>query len=164
MPSAAFHSASLDATPDAIVAAAQHAGCRSLAYTYVEPTIFFEYAYDIARLAHAAGLANIYKTNGFMSTAMLDLNRPYLDAANVDLKTFRDTTYQRFGGRLQPVLDSLRHMRALGIWLEVTTVIIPGLNDDAAELRAADSDEPVDDPQESGDDSAIGGKALHLSA
>lgn len=135
MPSAAFPDASVDATPEAIVAAAQLAGCHSLAYTYVEPTIFFEYADDIARLAHAAGLANVYKTNGFMSTTMLDLARPYLDAANVDLKTFRDATYQRLGGRLQPVLDSLCHMRALGIWLEVSTVVIPGVNDEDAELR-----------------------------
>lgn len=96
---------------------------------------WFEYAQNIAGLAHAAGLANVYKTNGFMTPAMLDLAGPYLDAANVDLKTFRAATYQRLGGRLQPVLDSLRHLRALGVWLEVSTVVIPGTNDTDAELR-----------------------------
>ncbi len=121
-----------------IVADAQHTGCRSIAYTYTEPTIFFEYAYDTARLAHAAGLANIYVTNGYMTAEMLETFQPYLDAANVDLKAFRDETCRRYVGiRLQPVLDSLKRMKALGIWLEVTTLVIPGINDDPAELRDA---------------------------
>jgi pyruvate formate lyase activating enzyme len=122
-------------TPEEIVAAAQNSSCRSIAYTYVEPTIFFEYVNDIARVARTAGLFNVFKTNGFMSAEMLDSCRPFLDAANVDLKTFRNSTYQRFGGRLQPVLDILRHMKAIGVWLEVTTVLIPGVNDEVAELR-----------------------------
>jgi pyruvate formate lyase activating enzyme len=124
-----------EVSPEQIVSAALQARCYGIAYTYVEPTIFFEYAYDIARLAHAAGLLNIYKTNGFMTAEMLDMSHPYLDAANVDLKTFRHITYQQFGGRLQPVLDSLKHMKALGIWLEISTVLIPSINDDPAELR-----------------------------
>jgi pyruvate formate lyase activating enzyme len=126
------------ASPDEIVAAAQWAGCRSIAYTYTEPTIFFEYAYDTARLAHAAGLANLYITNGYMTAEMLDAFHPYLDTANVDLKAFREKTYHRYvGAGLQPVLDNLKAMKRLGIWLEVTTLVIPGLNDDLDELRDA---------------------------
>jgi pyruvate formate lyase activating enzyme len=124
------------ASPEEIVTAARQVDSGSIAYTYTEPTVFFEYAYDTARLAHAAGLANIYVTNGYMTAEMLDTFQPYLDAANVDLKAFRDETYQRYvGARLQPVLDTLKRMKALGIWLEVTTLVIPGLNDDPAELR-----------------------------
>jgi pyruvate formate lyase activating enzyme len=127
-----------EASPEQIVAAAQRAGSRSIAYTYTEPTVFFEYAYDTARLAHGAGLANIYITNGYMTAEMLETFHPHLDAANVDLKAFRDKTYRRYvGARLQPVLDSLKLMKRLGIWLEVTTLVIPGVNDDPAELRDA---------------------------
>ena len=124
--------------PDEIVAAAQRSGSRSIAYTYTEPTVFFEYTYDTARLAHRAGLANAYVTNGYMTGEMLETLRPYLDAANVDLKAFRDETYRKYvGARLQPVLDSLKLMKRLGIWLEVTTLIVPGINDDPEELRGA---------------------------
>jgi len=129
-----------DASPEEIVAAAQRAGCRSIAYTYTEPTIFFEYAYDTARLAHGDGdsLANVYVTNGYMTEEMLEAFHPYLDAANVDLKAFRDETYRKYvGARLQPVLDSLKVMKRLGVWVEVTTLVIPGINDDPAELEDA---------------------------
>lgn len=127
-----------EATPKQIVGIAQETGSRSIAYTYTEPTIFFEYAYDTARLAHAAGLANLYITNGYMTVEMLDLFHPYLDAANVDLKAFREKTYHHYvGAGLQPVLDSMKAMKRLGIWLEVTTLVIPGLNDDPAELSDA---------------------------
>jgi len=127
-----------DASPRQIVEAAQRAGCRSIAYTYTEPTVFFEYTYDTARLAHGAGLANLYITNGYMTKEMLAAFAPYLDAANVDLKAFRDATYRRYvGARLQPVLDILTRLKSLGIWLEVTTLVIPGLNDDPSELRDA---------------------------
>jgi pyruvate formate lyase activating enzyme len=126
------------ASPEQIAAAAQRAGCRSIAYTYTEPTIFFEYAYETARLAHEAGLNNVFVTNGYMTTQMLDVIHPYLDAANVDLKAFRDETYRKYiGARLQPVLDSLKAMRQLGVWLEVTTLVVSGINDELAELRDA---------------------------
>jgi pyruvate formate lyase activating enzyme len=125
-----------EVSPTQIVAAAQQSGSRSIAYTYTEPTIFFEYSYDTARLAKAKSLANVYVTNGYMTQEMLESFHPYLDAANVDLKTFRDQTYRKYiGARLQPVLDSLKRMKRLGIWVEVTTLVIPGINDDAAELR-----------------------------
>jgi pyruvate formate lyase activating enzyme len=124
------------ASPEEIVAAAKRSGCRSIAYTYTEPTIFFEYAYDTAKLANEEGIANIYVTNGFMTGDMLEAFEPYLDAANVDLKAFRDETYRQYvGARLQPVLDSLKMMKELGIWVEVTTLVIPEVNDDEEELR-----------------------------
>jgi pyruvate formate lyase activating enzyme len=127
-----------ETSPEEIVAAAQHARSRSIAYTYTEPTVFFEYTYDTARLAHAAGLANIYVTNGYMTKEMLETLHPYLDAANVDLKAFRDETYRKHvGARLRPVLDSLKLMKQLGIWLEVTTLVVPSINDDLEELRDA---------------------------
>jgi pyruvate formate lyase activating enzyme len=119
-----------------IVARAQSRGCMSLSYTYTEPTVFFEYTRDIAVLARRAGLANTYVTNGYMTGEMLEALYPYLDAANVDLKAFRDQFYrQQCGARLQPVLDSLKRMKQQGVWVEVTTLIIPGLNDDREELR-----------------------------
>jgi pyruvate formate lyase activating enzyme len=131
------------ASPEQVVRAAQRYGSRSIAYTYTEPTIFFEYSYDIARLAHVAGIASVYVTNGYMTSEMLELfqgvsddHEPWLDAANVDLKAFRDETYKKIcGARLQPVLDSLKLMKELGVWVEVTTLVVPDMNDSEAELR-----------------------------
>lgn len=125
-------------SPKQIVEAARASGCRSIAYTYTEPTVFFEYSYDTAVLAHKAHLANVYVTNGYMTDVMLAQLHPYLDAANVDLKAFRDSTYREYiGARLQPVLETLKLMKQLGIWVEVTTLLIPDLNDDSQELRDA---------------------------
>jgi pyruvate formate lyase activating enzyme len=131
-----------EAMPEQVVTAAKRHGCRSIAYTYTEPTIFFEYSYEIASLAHAAGIASVYVTNGYMTREMLELfqgaageHDPWLDAANVDLKAFRDETYRQVcGARLQPVLDSLKAMVRLGIWVEVTTLVVPDLNDSVEEL------------------------------
>ncbi len=130
-----------DTPPEAVVAAARDTGCQSIAYTYTEPTIFFEYSYDMGQLAHQHGIANVYVTNGYMSREMLELaappgEPPLIDAANVDLKAFTDDFYrQQCGARLQPVLDSLKGLKARGVWLEVTTLLIPGLNDSDAELQ-----------------------------
>jgi pyruvate formate lyase activating enzyme len=125
-----------DSLPENIIKDAITSHSRSIAYTYTEPTIFFEYTYDIARLAHKAGIANVYVTNGYMTSEMLQIMHPYLDAANVDLKAFQEKTYKRYvGSGLQPVLDRLVEMKKLGIWLEVTTLVIPGVNDDLEELR-----------------------------
>ncbi|MGA2363390.1 MAG: AmmeMemoRadiSam system radical SAM enzyme [Candidatus Aminicenantales bacterium] len=122
-------------SPQEIVREALAQDCRSISYTYTEPTIFFEYAYDTARLAKEAGLANNFVTNGYMTEEALTTIRPYLDAANVDLKAFQDETYKKVcGSRLEPVLDSIRRMKKLGIWVEVTTLVVPGLNDGAEEL------------------------------
>jgi pyruvate formate lyase activating enzyme len=125
-------------SPEEIATNARRVGSRSIAYTYTEPTIFFEYTYDTAKLARDAGLENVYVTNGYMTAETLRTIKPYLDAANVDLKGFRDETYRKYvGARLQPVLDSLREMKRLGIWIEVTTLVVPGVNDDPAELENA---------------------------
>lgn len=124
------------ASPDEIVDDAQRTGCRSISYTYTEPTVFFEYTHDTAQLARAAGLANVYVTNGYMTPEMLEILHPYLDAANVDLKAFRDQTYKKHSkARLQPVLDSLRTMKQYRIHIEVTTLLIPAVNDDPQELK-----------------------------
>jgi pyruvate formate lyase activating enzyme len=124
-------------TPDEIVREARRSGCRSISYTYTEPTIFFEYAYDTARLAREAGLMNVFVTNGYMTSEALRTIRPYLDAANVDLKAFKEETYKKVcGARLEPVLASIRLMNELGIWVEVTTLVVPGMNDSDAELAA----------------------------
>lgn len=123
-------------SPEQVVAAAQRTGCRSIAYTYSEPTIFFEYAYDIARLAHKARLKNVFVTNGYETAEAIDLMKDVIDAANIDLKAFRDATYRTVcGARLQPVLDAIKLMHAAGIWLEITTLVVPGQNDSPAELR-----------------------------
>ncbi|MGD1009660.1 MAG: AmmeMemoRadiSam system radical SAM enzyme [Candidatus Aminicenantales bacterium] len=124
-------------SPQEIVREALAQDCRSISYTYTEPTIFFEYAFDTARLAKEAGLANNFVTNGYMTGEALTAIRPYLDAANVDLKAFKDETYKKVcGARLEPVLGSIRRMREMGIWVEVTTLVVPGLNDGAEELTA----------------------------
>ena len=123
--------------PEAIVESALATGSTSIAYTYTEPTIFFEYSFDVSKLAHEAGIKNVYVTNGFMTPEMIDLYHPWLDAANVDIKAFKDETYRKLmGGRLEPVLESCRRLKAAGVWLEVTTLIVPGVNDDPEELRA----------------------------
>ncbi len=122
-------------SPEEIVQQARSSGCRSISYTYTEPTIFFEYAYDTGRLGRQAGLANVFVTNGYMTAEALETIKPYLDAANVDLKAFRDETYKKVcGARLEPVLESIRLMRKLGIWVEVTTLVVPGMNDGDDEL------------------------------
>ncbi|MGQ1889384.1 AmmeMemoRadiSam system radical SAM enzyme [Thermophagus sp. OGC60D27] len=124
------------ATPEEIVKEALQAGCKSIAYTYNEPTIFYEYAYDIAEIARQQGIKNIFVSNGFMTEEMLDQIIPRLDAINIDLKAFKNETYQHLtGGRLHPVLESLQKIAASGIWLEVTTLIIPGINDSPQELQ-----------------------------
>lgn len=123
--------------PEEVVRVALDQGCRSISYTYTEPTIFFEYAFDTARLARQAGLFNNFVTNGYMTAEALETVRPYLDAANVDLKAFKDETYKKIcGARLEPVLESIRLMRKSGIWVEVTTLVVPGLNDGEEEEAA----------------------------
>ncbi|MBN2348648.1 MAG: AmmeMemoRadiSam system radical SAM enzyme [Bacteroidales bacterium] len=126
----------IDITPEQIIRNAEQTNCTSIAYTYTEPTIFFEYSFDTARLAKEAKIKNIYVSNGYMTREMLDMIHPYLDAINVDLKSYRDETYRRIiGARLQPVLDNLKKIKQMDIWLEVTSLIIPGINDGPEEIR-----------------------------
>jgi pyruvate formate lyase activating enzyme len=124
-----------DATPDELVEKTLTSGSKTIAYTYTEPTVYFELAYDTAKRAKEKGIKNVFVTNGFMTGEAIEKISPYLDAANVDLKSFDDGFYKKYcGGRLQPVLDSLKKMKDLGIWIEVTTLIIPTLNDSDEEL------------------------------
>lgn len=121
--------------PGLLVRAAQDAGCSSMSYTYSEPTIFFELMFETARLARESGLRNIMVSNGFMSPECLDELDGLIDAINVDLKGFTPSFYEDVcGARLEPVKKNLVRIRELGWWLEVTTLVIPGLNDAAEEL------------------------------
>lgn len=123
-------------SPDEIVAHAVESGSASIAYTYTEPTIFYEYAYDTAVKAAAAGVKNVFVTNGYTTTGALEAIAPYLDAANVDLKGFSASAYREVtGASLDGVLACLKDYRRLGIWLEITTLVIPGHNDSQEELR-----------------------------
>lgn len=122
--------------PEEAVREALKAGCRSLSYTYTESTIFFEYALDTARIAKEKGLYNTFVTNGFMTMRAVDEMKGLIDATNVDLKFFDDASYQRVcAGRLRPVLDSISRMKSCGLWVEVTTLVVPGANDSERELR-----------------------------
>lgn len=123
-------------SPQEIVASALSYKCKSISYTYTEPTIFFEYAFETAKLAKTKGLYNLFVTNGYMTKEALEMFQPYLDAANVDLKFFNDQSYRRVcGAKLRPVLESIALMRKLNIWVEVTTLVVPGENDSAEELK-----------------------------
>ncbi len=123
-------------SPEQIVRQAEKLGAATISYTYTEPTVFFELAYDTARMASSRGIKNVFVSNGFMTPDCIDQIRPYLHAANIDLKAFTDKFYKELcGGRLKPVLQSIEKIHSAGIWLEVTTLIIPGLNDSREELR-----------------------------
>jgi len=122
--------------PEEIVARALATGCRSVSYTYTEPTIFFEYAYDTAVLARKAGLKNVFVTNGYITPEALACIRPYLDAANIDLKGYSDRFYREVvHAMLKEVLESILEYKRQGIWIELTTLVIPGWNDSEEELR-----------------------------
>jgi pyruvate formate lyase activating enzyme len=122
--------------PQDIVNKAKEQRCKSISYTYTEPTIFFEYAYDTAQLAKERDLFNVFVTNGYMTTEALETIHPFLDACNVDLKAFAEEFYRKTcHGHLEPVLTSIRTMKELGIWVEITTLVIPGHNDDEDQLR-----------------------------
>jgi pyruvate formate lyase activating enzyme len=123
-------------TPQAIVEAALATVATSLAYTYTEPTVFYELAYDTAVLARARSLKNIFVTSGYINEAPLRELAEVLDAANVDLKFFRDESCRRISRvRMQPIPDAIRLYHELGVWLEVTTLVVPGVNDSDGELR-----------------------------
>jgi pyruvate formate lyase activating enzyme len=125
-----------DAPPELLVQTALERGCRSISCTYTEPTVFFEYAADVCRRARAVGLHTVFVTNGFMTEEALEYLDGTLTCANVDLKAFSEKTYRTvMGGRLRPVLETLEEMKRRGIWVEVTTLVIPGLNDSEDELR-----------------------------
>jgi len=117
-------------SPEEIVKIAKEKNLPSISYTYTEPAIFSEYALDTMKLAKKAGLKNAWVSNGFWSKELFDLISPYLDVANIDLKSFEDKFYIKYcGGRLRPVLDTLKRLKKKKIWVEITTLVIPGLND-----------------------------------
>ena len=125
-----------DVSPETIVDNALQYQCKSIAYTYTEPTIFFEYAYETAVIAIGKSIKNVFVTNGYTTREALETIKPYLHAANVDLKSFSEETYKKLcGARLEQVLDCIRSYKELGIWIEITTLIIPEINDSDAELR-----------------------------
>ena len=118
-------------TPEQLVDLCLQHHCPGIAYTYTEPLTYIEYVTDCARLAHDKGLWNILVTAGYVCQEPLADLLPYLDAANIDLKSFSDDIYQRVsGGHLQPVLDTILAMKQAGVWVEITNLVIPGINDD----------------------------------
>lgn len=125
-----------EATPEEIATDAKRRRCQSIAYTYTEPTIFFEFAYDTALVAQGMGLKNVFVTNGYQTEETIEKMAGVIDAANVDLKAFSDSFYkERCGARLAPVLKAIDLMHRKGIFLEITTLVVPGENDDRNELK-----------------------------
>ena len=125
-----------DLSPAEIVSQAQKTGCQSISYTYTEPTIFLEYALDAMKLAHKNGLKNCWVSNGYFSRQTLELIAPYLDAINIDLKGFNEKNYLKYcGAKLEPILENIKRVHDKKIHLEITTLIIPGINDSNKELK-----------------------------
>lgn len=122
--------------PDLVVERALSSECRSIAYTYTDPIIFYEYMLDTAKLARARGVKNILVTCGYISPEPLREMTPYIDAANIDLKGFTEEYYQTVSqGKLQPVLDCIQYMFRQGVIVEITNLMVPTLNDDMNEVR-----------------------------
>ena len=123
-------------SPEDVVALCLKHRCPGIAYTYTEPLTYLEYILDCARLAHEAGLWNILVTAGYVCQEPLADLLPHLDAANVDLKSFSDDIYNKVsGGHLQPVLDTILAMKQAGVWVEITNLVIPGINDNLDMIR-----------------------------
>jgi len=126
----------IDLMPASVVEACLKNKCESIAYTYAEPTVFYEYVYDTARLAKASGIKNVYKSNGYINEQPLRMLCKYLDAANIDLKGFTESTYLKLNaGKLAPVLRTLQVLKEEGVWLEITNLIIPSWTDDMKTIR-----------------------------
>ncbi len=125
----------IDLIPAKVVEAAISHGCASIAYTYTEPTVFYEYMADTAKIARSRGIKNLMISNGYINQSPLRKLAGYLDAANIDLKSFSAENYKNiFGGHLKPVLDTLQTLKEAGVWLEITNLLIPGLTDDSGEI------------------------------
>jgi pyruvate formate lyase activating enzyme len=126
-----------EASPETIARAARALGCGSVAFTYNDPVIFFEYAIDVAQACHEVGVKTVAVTAGYMCDAPRREFYRHVDAANVDLKAFSEAFYHQVtGSHLEPVLDTLRYLKhETHVWLEITTLLIPGLNDSDAELE-----------------------------
>ena len=124
-------------SPEQIVAAAVQGGCKSIAYTYTEPTVFMELCNDCGRLGKEKGLANVFVSNGYETIEAIDFAKDWLDGINIDLKSFSEDYYRRLcKARLEPVLDTIRYIaKETDIWLEITTLMVPGENDSEEELK-----------------------------
>lgn len=122
-------------SPEGVVEAAVKNGCKSISYTYTEPTIFFEFAHECAKLAHERGIKNVFVSNGYTSAEAAQVIAPYLDGNNIDLKGDDDFYKELCGARAAPVRETIRLMKKLGVWVEVTTLIIPDYNDSEQHLR-----------------------------
>lgn len=121
----------------AVVEEAIGNNCQSISYTYTEPTVYFEFAYECAKAAKEKGIYNNFVTNGYMTEEALEYVSPYLDAANVDIKAFREDFYRNVcKATLKPVLDTVVSMKRRNVWVEITTLLIPGYNDSPQELKA----------------------------
>jgi pyruvate formate lyase activating enzyme len=117
--------------PEQVVERAEQSGCQSIAYTYSEPTAWYEYMYDTAHVAASRGIRNVWITNGYMNEPPLRDLCQYLDAANVDLKSFREEIYNKLNaGTLEPVLNTLKVLKDEGVWFEVTNLVVPTWTDD----------------------------------
>jgi pyruvate formate lyase activating enzyme len=124
-------------SPQEVVKECISSGCRSIAYTYSEPVTFYEYVFETATLAKKAGIKNVVKSNGYINPEPLKNLCSVIDAADIDLKAFTDSTYLKLtGGKLQPVLDSLKVYKEMGIWLEITNLVVPTWTDNISEIRS----------------------------
>jgi pyruvate formate lyase activating enzyme len=122
--------------PEDVVRTALSERCSSVAYTYSEPTVFYEYMYDTSKIARNAGIKNVWVTNGYMTAEALSDLSQYLDAAHVDLKGFREDIYNKLNsGRLQPVLDTMKLLKEKNVWFEVVNLVIPTYTDDMDMIR-----------------------------
>ncbi len=122
--------------PDEIVSMAIEEGCKSISYTYNEPVVFVEFARDVAKIAKKKGIKNVFVSNGFESEETIEFLSGYIDAVNIDLKAFSDKFYRNIcGGKLDPVLKNIKRFYKLGVWLEISTLVIPGFNDNEDEIR-----------------------------
>jgi pyruvate formate lyase activating enzyme len=126
-----------DITPNDVLSLARREGdFGGVAYTYSEPMVWFEFVNDCAKLIRDNGLKNVFVTNGYIEPEPLSELLPLMDAANVDIKAFRDQNYRQLGGTLQPVLDTITAMKKAGVHVELTTLVVTGLNDDLEELSS----------------------------
>ena len=136
LPRSTFIITGEDTAPETVTRLAKDNNCQTIAYTYTEPTVYLETALETSKIACSEGLKNVFVTNGYMSEPMLSVMKPYLSAANVDLKSFRDAFYKQYcSAKLSPVLSTLEKLKEKGVWVEITTLLIPGLNDSESELK-----------------------------
>jgi pyruvate formate lyase activating enzyme len=127
----------IDLMPGQVITECIKNSCKSIAYTYSEPVTFYEYTFETATLAKEAGIKNIIKSNGYINAEPLKKLCGVIDGANIDLKAFSDSTYLKLtGGKLQPVLDSLKTYRDMGVWLEITNLLVPSWTDNLDEIRS----------------------------